>query len=427
MPMENFADKRLNNSDNSIEEDLLNSETVDSFGLYKKAVYKIELISIGQERILGRKKDEGRLIKSIKDELKSAGCEIQHHTMIAALQNKLQGDLWQALDWELIYPIPYPRPEQLGDFPQAFNQDRYNFIRDRLGIMLPQDPEAVDKGLRDIQTSLRILNNVEENTDRNWWDEIENEGKETENQFTEANLRLVIAIAEKYRGLGLPLLDLVQEGNDGLMIAVGKYDYRKGYKFSTYGTGWIKQRVTRAIANDSHTIRHPVYIHDLGNRKRRIETYLTQEYGRMPTTEEIAQEMKVEVETVLFLDMINKKAISLDKPAYEEDGSPDLIDLLGNGNPYFNAFISATEPDPQRAAEDAEMKEAVMEAVKELPPKEYKVLYERFGLGGKGGKTLEKIGKEIRKTRERVRQIESKALRTLRESEKAKELKDFLE
>ena len=286
----------------------------------------------------------------------------------------------------------------------AKNMEAGAVAKEKIAILKSREENATEEELAEIKEEIK---NLQKDLDA---------GDEAKKRLAEANLRLVVSIAKRYVGRGMLFLDLIQEGNLGLIKAVEKFDYRKGYKFSTYATWWIREAITRAIADQARTIRIPVHMVETINKLIRVSRQLLQELGREPSPEEIAAEMNMPVERVREILKISQEPVSLETPIGEEEDS-HLGDFIQDDN----------VPVPADAAAFTLLKEQLEEVLGTLTEREQKVLTLRFGLEDGRARTLEEVGKEFNVTRERIRQIEAKALRKLRHPSRSRKLKDYLE
>ena len=286
----------------------------------------------------------------------------------------------------------------------AKNMEAGAVAKEKIAILKSREENATEEELAEIKEEIK---NLQKDLDA---------GDEAKKRLAEANLRLVVSIAKRYVGRGMLFLDLIQEGNLGLIKAVEKFDYRKGYKFSTYATWWIRQAITRAIADQARTIRIPVHMVETINKLIRVSRQLLQELGREPTPEEIAEEMDMPVDRVREILKISQEPVSLETPIGEEEDS-HLGDFIQDDN----------VPVPADAAAFTLLKEQLVEVLGTLTEREQKVLRLRFGLDDGRARTLEEVGKEFNVTRERIRQIEAKALRKLRHPSRSRKLKDYLD
>ena len=332
------------------------------------------------------------------DVLEAAGIEIDVSDVLdlignAELDNPTLGEMQAIEDEGLDTPEALPTAEELADTSDARLDDPIRMYLKEIGKIKLLTPEE----------ELEVAKKMSEGDE------------EARRRMSEANLRLVVSIAKRYVGRGMQLLDLIQEGNLGLMKAVEKFDYTKGYKFSTYATWWIRQSITRAIADQARTIRIPVHMVETINRVLRTSHAMVQTLGREPTTEEIAKELHLEVSKVEEVLKIAQEPVSLETPIGEEEDS------------HLGDFIQDDEASqPQEEASYTLLREQLEEVLSTLTEREEQVLRMRFGLTDGKPHTLEEVGKEFDVTRERIRQIESKALRKLRHPSRSKKLRDFL-
>ena len=315
--------------------------------------------------------------------------------------------------------------EELEDLsvPEGINIDDHvkMYLKEigKVNMLTPEEELSLAKRMADGETAKEQIEEIGENIDEDSKKQIDlliADGEKAKKSLAEANLRLVVSIAKRYVGRGMLFLDLIQEGNLGLIKAVDKFDYTKGYKFSTYATWWIRQAITRAIADQARTIRIPVHMVETINKLVRVSRQLVQELGREPTPEELAKELNMPVDKVREISKISQEPVSLETPIGEEEDSH-----LGDFIPDEDA------PAPSEAASFVLLKEQLGAVLETLSEREAKVLRLRFGLDDGRARTLEEVGKEFDVTRERIRQIEAKALRKLRHPSRSKKLKDFLD
>ena len=315
--------------------------------------------------------------------------------------------------------------EELEDLsvPEGINIDDHvkMYLKEigKVNLLTPEEELSLAKRMADGETAKEQLEEIGEEIDEDTKKQIDlliADGEKAKKSLAEANLRLVVSIAKRYVGRGMLFLDLIQEGNLGLIKAVDKFDYTKGYKFSTYATWWIRQAITRAIADQARTIRIPVHMVETINKLVRVSRQLVQELGREPTPEELAKELNMPVDKVREISKISQEPVSLETPIGEEEDSH-----LGDFIPDEDA------PAPSEAASFVLLKEQLGAVLETLSEREAKVLRLRFGLDDGRARTLEEVGKEFDVTRERIRQIAAKALRKLRHPSRSKKLKDFLD
>ena len=346
-------------------------------------------------------------IESLYDTLEKMGVEVESEKEEPDI-NELSEDIIDEVDDDLILDLDEPDFEELEKVEREMNIN-LNDITVPEGVFV-DDP--VRLYLKEIGKIPLLTPNEEADLAQRILDGDESAKK----KLSESNLRLVVSIAKKYVGRGMQFLDLIQEGNMGLIKAVEKFDYNKGFKFSTYATWWIRQAITRSIADQSRTIRIPVHMVETINKLIRTSRHLLQQLGREPTTEELAKELEMSVEKVAEIQKIAQEPVSLETPIGEEDDS-HLADFIQD----------EYSPSPQDLASYTLLREQLEDVLQTLTPREAMVLKLRFGLDDGRPRTLEEVGKKFAVTRERIRQIEAKALRKLRHPSRSKKLKDYMD
>ena len=433
------------------EKDMSNVEMIDDpVRMYLREIGRVNLLKAAEERELARHFEEGRHIAKVEEMLSSPDGRqprswmiiahflqyiAAHHETLSAVaryhaipfsgrlsETIAHPDLRDALDSELPQEVVNFLADALNTEPSVAKEQLQIFslssrlLPEPVLEALKRDPNirsfADDIGTPEFNSALesyeivfyRHIEMAKDTSDR------------SQRHLAEANLRLVVSVAKKYIGRGMSLLDLIQEGNIGLIRAVEKFDYRKGYKFSTYATWWIRQAITRAIADQARTIRIPVHMVETINKLLRVTRRLVQEYGREPTSEEIGKGMEIPADRVREILKISQEPVSLNTPIGEEEDS------------HLGDFIEDTTAlAPAEAASYQLLREQVDDVLYTLSDREAQVLQLRFGLEDGRARTLEEVGRDFGVTRERIRQIEAKALRKLRHPNRSKKLKDFLE
>jgi RNA polymerase primary sigma factor len=436
----NLIERPVDNPDDAISN--------DPMGLYLHEIGRSPLLTAEDEKILARKLEAGKREKDIKQEYQTKHGRSPSASQIAILMLTdlvLATNIIQLIQKSLGLKTGGGLKESISDVTLRKNIDNeidQKLTRDialEMNQSIPETEQAIIKlslnssllpkeildaigdnillsEIEQLASDPAFINSIKihEEQINAYMDNIEYEAEKSQKHLVESNLRLVFSIAKKYSGRGMPLLDLLQEGNMGLIRAVDKFDYHLGYKFSTYATWWIRQAISRAIADQSRTIRIPVHMNETVNKLLKVSNQLLQEYGREPTPDEIGEELEISPDDVRDIIKISQLPISLDMPLGEE-GDSLLGEFIEDKNVQSPFDVTANQL----------LKEQIEAVLSTIDPREKRVIQLRFGLEDGCYRTLEEVGKEFNVTRERIRQIESKALRKLRHPSRSRKLRDY--